>query len=155
VSPNKTLYVRDDDLSVWDRAETYAKETRQSVSALVASALDRYVPAEPDQEGMGEITVDVGEPPLAKSFAGRWLLGPDSDETRTGLDGYDAGAYWGVALTRRGRIAVVTAHCNERWPADLKVYETLDAAEEDGVPADILALAGAELGQDRVIRLDI
>jgi hypothetical protein len=41
--PNKTLYVRDDDLGIWERAESYARASRQSVSVLVAAALDRYI----------------------------------------------------------------------------------------------------------------
>jgi|ERR1022692_1211374 hypothetical protein len=155
MSPNKTLYVRDDDAGVWERAERHAQASRQSVSALVAAALSRYLPPEADQDGMEEICVEVGEPALTKAFTGRWLVSPDSDETRTGEEGYDAGAYWGVALTRRGQIAVWMAHCNDGWPPGLNVYGTLDQAEQDRVPADIIALAATELGQDHVIQLDI
>jgi len=48
-------------------------------------------------------------------------------------------AYWSVALTRRGKIAVWTA------PVVPNVYET----QGDGGPADIAALAAAGFGQDR------
>ncbi len=104
---------------------------------------------------MEKITVSVGEPELTVGFTGRWLVEPDSDETRTGKAGHDAGAYWGVALTGRGRVAVLTAHCNDRWPAILHDYDSLDAAADDGLPADIAARAAAELGQERVIWRDI
>jgi hypothetical protein len=107
------------------------------------------------REDMSPITVDVGEPSLTVGFTGRWLVEPDSDETRTGEDGYDAGAYWGVALTKRGRIAVYTAHCNESWPATLRDYDSLDSAVSDGVPADIAALAASGLGEERVLWRDI
>lgn len=103
---------------------------------------------------MEEITVEVGEPSLTVGFTGRWLVDPDPDETRTGETGYDAGAYWGVALTKRGRIAVFTAHCNDGWPAHLDDYDSLDQAAAH-VPADIIARAAAELGETRVLWRDI
>jgi hypothetical protein len=241
VSPNKTLYVREDDMRTWQQAEQYAQLTRQSVSLVVAEALRCYVPQDiliyiaadqddPDpmtwpgydpgkphvvygrhpEHGMGwtlyysagpgesagvddhfipgdradvawvvsrarehltlirggagegadEIRVEVGDPPLTRAFKGRCLVWPERDETRTAESGYDAGAYWGVALTKRGRIAVYTAHCNERWPAHLDVYDDLDDAQRGdsrgpGIPADIAAQAAAELGQERVIHMDI
>jgi hypothetical protein len=104
------------------------------------------------ERGMQEITVEVGEPQLTVGFTGRWLLTPDPDETRGGSD---TGAYWGVALTARGRIAVYTAHVNEMWPALLKDYDGLDQAAGDDVPDHIIALAAAELGEQRVLRRDI
>lgn len=103
---------------------------------------------------MDVITVQVGEPSLTVGFNGRWLIEPDSDETRTGENGYDAGAYWGVALTKRGRIAVYTAHCNDRWPARLDDYDDLNGAAPH-LPADIFVRAAAELGEERVLWRDI
>lgn len=104
---------------------------------------------------MQEITIEVGEPALTVGFTGRWLLEPDSDATRTSEPGHDAGAYWGIALTGRARIAVYTAHCNEGWPAVLQDYDGLDQAASGGVPADIIAFAAAELGEHRVLWRDI
>jgi hypothetical protein len=103
---------------------------------------------------MKEITVDIGDPSLTVGFTGHWLVEPSRDETRTAEDGYDAGAYWGIALTKRGRIAVYTAQCNERWPARLDDYDGLGQAAEH-VPADIVAQAAAELGETRVVWRDI
>lgn len=103
---------------------------------------------------MEEIAVEVGEPSLTVAFTGRWLVDPDPDETRTGETGYDAGAYWGIALTGRGRIAVFTAHCNDGWPTSLRDYDNLDQAAAR-VPADIIARAAAELGETRVLWRDI
>jgi hypothetical protein len=82
------------------------------------------------------------------SFTGRWLVEPDPDETRAGDD---AGAFWGVALTQRGRIAVYVAHVNHGWPASLNDYPSLDTAANDDVPEVIIARAAAELGETRVI----
>ena len=104
---------------------------------------------------MGEITVDIGEPRLTVGFTGRWLVEPDPDETRAGRRGYDAGAYWGVALTRRGRFAVFAAPRHDRRAASLHVYDSLDAAANDGVPGEITALAAAELRRTRVLWRDM
>jgi hypothetical protein len=104
---------------------------------------------------MEQITVDIGEPRLTVGFTGRWLVEPDPDETRTGQPGHDAGAYWGVALTRRGRIAVFAAPRHDRWAASLHAYDSLDAAANDGVPGELIALATAELRRTQVLWRDI
>lgn len=107
------------------------------------------------REGAEAITVEIGEPATTVGFKGHWLVEPDADRTRTGQEGPDAGAYWGVALTRRGRIAVVRAHCNEVWPTSLRDYETLNDAVEAGLPADFAAHAAAALGEDFILWRDI
>jgi len=123
--------------------------TTQSSRAIIESR-DSHL-----GEDYERIVVYVGEPPAPEAFNGTWLVAPDEDETRTSEDAYDAGAYWGVALTQRGKIAVYIAHVNERWAASLKVYDSLDEAELDEVPRDILAKAAIELGEERVIWRDI
>ena len=44
--PPKTIYVRQDDMRVWQRAGAYAKERRLSLSALIMTALEAYLEAE-------------------------------------------------------------------------------------------------------------
>lgn len=46
----KTIYVREQDLALWRRAEAYARAHRLPVSGLVLTALERYL-AEEDDEG--------------------------------------------------------------------------------------------------------
>ena len=107
---------------------------------------------------MERIEVDVEDAHGAErtlAFTGRWLVAPDSDETRTGEDGFDSGYYWGVALTARGRIAVYAAHCNNGG-GHLDNYDDLDDALAAGHPADIIALALGELSGDvPVLEMDI
>jgi hypothetical protein len=38
-----TIYVREDDLALWERAERYARRHRMPVSGLVMAALERYL----------------------------------------------------------------------------------------------------------------
>jgi hypothetical protein len=104
-----------------------------------------------------KITVEIGERGITVGFEGRWLVEPDPDATtgtRTRMEGYDAGAYYGVALTKRGRIAAYVAHCNDGSPPELKDYDDLDDAAEI-VPEDILAEAAGAMGQERVVWRDI
>ena len=155
--PNKTIYIREADTELWEKAEQLAGG---SVSALLTEALRRYVEEEELREHTGMETIEVGlwgpeERPYPVQFVGRWLLYPDPDETRTGEPGYDAGGYYGVALTQRGNIAVYWAHCNEGRAPTLHTYSSFEEAEEDGVPGDILAIAAAEINDGYVQRLDI
>ena len=161
MSPNKTLYIREDDMPTWEQAEGAAKRTSQSVSQLVTTALRRYLPTiSGSAAALAQITVEIGEHEgktilggATVGFTGRWLVEPDPDSTR---GGQDAGAYWGVALTQRNRIAVYNAHVNNRWPAGLRDFEDLDEAVASGdLPENIAAAAAAELGQERIIWRDI
>jgi hypothetical protein len=162
VVPNKTIYIREADTEVWEKAEKLAGG---SVSALITEALRRYVEEEEmkGEKDMETIEVELSahtglgwdEAVYDAQFVGRWLLDPDPDETRTGEPGYDAGAYYGVALTQRGNIAVYVRHVNDRFAPVLKVYDSFEAAEQGGVPGDILAVAAAATESGYVRKLDI
>jgi len=82
--PNKTLYIRDDDAPLWERAELFAKQSRQSLSQLVMAALDRHLAAELDTAEMQDIKIKRrdGERRWVEGFLGRWLVKPEeaSDE---------------------------------------------------------------------------
>ena len=45
-----SVYVRDDDLDVWERAERYAKARRLSMSALIMTALERLLAENEDRK---------------------------------------------------------------------------------------------------------
>ena len=226
--PTKNLYVREDDIAVWEQAELLARLSRQSLSQIATAALrdfmaspaDIYVhvsdpehpvdgpsiaeaggrpilsypagqrgrlvwklstpdgestnmagdalsppldearswlrakAAQDSTEPLVDIAVAVGDPPQLVGFRGRWLVEPDVDQTRSVQDKVDKSAYWGVALTARGRIAVYVAHASDRWPARLEDYDSLLAAGSS-LPNDIREMAAWSLGQDHVIWRDI
>lgn len=104
------------------------------------------------QTTMEGIEVKLGGETYSRAvrLAGRWLLPPDPDETRTTEEGHDAGAYYGVALTHRGNIAVYTAHVNDGFDAILTTHGSFEEAEADGVPTDILGAASVDAGPDYV-----
>jgi hypothetical protein len=47
----KAVYIRDEDLELWARAERYAKARRMPVSGLVMAALDAYLAEVEDTNG--------------------------------------------------------------------------------------------------------
>jgi hypothetical protein len=231
MSPNKTLYVRDDDETIWEEAEAVSRATRLSLSQVVTTALRQLMASPPDihvlwndpehpggapgtpllqfphpdrrfagrwqvlsedgddydinsgpleppieharawlarnaadrktldqeeamaalADAMADITVEVGDRNdnrWDEVFTGRWLIEP-SDENRFGQD---AGAAYGIALTKRGKIAVYCFHVNERFPPSLDVVDSLDDLD---LAEEALAMAAAAMGEKRVVRRDI
>ena len=122
------------------------------VSSICQRALRAEISHRQPIEQAAGIIVQVGTPPVDVGFRGRWLVEPDPDKTQAGLE---EGAYWGVALTKRGRIAVYRAHVNDEWPASLSDYDTLDNAIADDLPEEIIARARKALGDGHVIWRDI
>ncbi len=157
--PNKTIYVREADREVWEKAERLAGG---SVSALITEALRRYVEETElkEQTGMETLEVELSretgygweETSYPAQFVGRWLVYPDPDETRAG---YDPGTYYGVALTQKGNIAVYNRHVNDMAAPSLNVYSSFEEAERAGEPGDILAMASREINDGYVQTLDI
>jgi hypothetical protein len=156
----KTIYVRDADAPLWGRAEKHAEATGGSLAGVVAAALRSYLPEQQRRsQNVETITVDVGHGSLADlvptSFEGRWLIPPDDDNRSTEPDA-DAGACYGVAVTKRGKIALYCYHVNARWQPTLEVYDDLDQAVAEGdLPELMAAEAAKELGQYRPVVLDI
>lgn len=44
----KGIYVKDDDVALWERAEVYARARRLTMSALIMNALQAYLDRPPD-----------------------------------------------------------------------------------------------------------
>jgi hypothetical protein len=148
--PKINVYVPD------DLAEAM-RQRQISVSSICQAALRREVTRLEVEEAtdLKEIVVETGSPAFETGFVGRWLVEPDADRTRSHTHGQEHDAYWGVAVTRRGRIAVYAAHRDGLWPARLDDYDSLDDAASDDVPGDILARAATVLLADPVVWRDI
>jgi hypothetical protein len=95
--------------------------------------------------GMGEIVVETG-PEVMEGFIGRWLVQPDRTTSTSETPGADPEEFWGVAQTKRGRIAVYVAHAGGSRPPQLLDYDDIGDAQRDGLPLDIVRRAKAELG---------
>lgn len=121
--PNKTIYVSDGDLPVYQRAQELAGG---NLSAAIASALRRFVDIEEGRgEGFDEIIVRVGAAPGRKVRFVGILLGDWLDTSWSRVDHYR------VYRTRSGRYAVHV----ERGPE----FKTVDA---QGKPAGWRGMLG-------------
>ena len=135
-----------------DELAEQVKRRELPVSSICQRALRAEISHVQTIEQAVGIIVQVGEPAVDIGFRGRWLVEPDPGKTQAGLD---EGAYWGVAFTKRGRIAVYRAHVNEEWPASLSDYDTLENAVADDLPEEIIAMANKALREADVIWRDI
>jgi post-segregation antitoxin (ccd killing protein) len=138
------------------------RELDISISAVAQTALRDEVERlttiqEIQAEGMENIMIGVGVDDEGQvGFIGRWLVHPDPAESWSTRSSSDSGAYYGVALTRRGRIAIyAVTRVDQRWAATLRDFDDLNAAEAGGLPIDITHRASKELGKQRVTWLDI
>jgi EXLDI family protein len=111
--PNKTIYVSDDDLALYKRAQEIAGNLSQAISA----ALRRYVELEEGRlEGFDEITVRVGHGAGRKQrFAGVLI----AEGGRSNKSGYEA---FKVYRSRTGKFVL---HADRR-----KQYKLGGDAEE-------------------------
>jgi EXLDI family protein len=104
--PNKTIYVSDDDLPVYGKAQELAGG---NLSAAIARALRRYVEIEEGrEEGYDEIVVQVGRGKGRKQRFSGVLLGEWSKSSNEGEETCR------VYRSRTGKY-VVHAERSERW----------------------------------------
>ncbi len=96
-----------------------------------------------------------------ETFWGRWIIAPDPAKTRPLGPGQSARVCYGIAQTRRGRVAVYTVKDNPAHEGELRDrmregelndYDTLADAQ---LPPDIKRQAAAALGIREVIHRDI
>jgi EXLDI family protein len=174
--PNKTIYVSDADLPVFQRAQDL---TGGNLSAAISKALHRLVEVEEGLlEGFEEVTVRVGvEPGKLQRFQGVQLV----DWNRTASGGMGGQERYRVYRTRAGKFAVHVAHpkgfvhtagkdgqltgwrkhfvADQQWgetPAvsTLEVFSTYEELKA-AVPAELAALVEAYATQPEVEDLDI
>jgi EXLDI family protein len=172
--PNKTIYVSDDDLPLYTRAQELSGG---NLSSTIADALRRYVDVEEGRsEGFEEIVVQVGPGGTRKQRFSGVLIGEWGRSTSTKVEEYR------VFLGRSGKYVLHTSRSaewrsgDERWntgwrawvgnwssnqtwsnlPAESKldVVDTLDQLLEL-VPADIRDSVAAAARQPQIEDLDI
>lgn len=96
--PNKTIYVSDDDMPLYQRAQEL---TGGNLSAAISAALRRYVEIqEGQQEGFDEVIVQVGPGKGRKQRFSGVLLGEWGRSTNQRVEEYR------VYRTRTGKFAV-------------------------------------------------
>jgi len=171
--PNKTIYVSDGDLSLFQRAQELAGG---NLSAAIAKALRRYVDvAEGLQEGFDDVVVRVGIGSGRKVRFTGVLVGEWVDSREKFPDHYR------VWRGRQGKYVVHTERSEQFWALDadgkpagwrgwigmgdvryggapkestLEVVATLDALR-DKVPAELFEMVSRSARQPTVEDLDI
>jgi EXLDI family protein len=175
--PNKTIYVSDDDLPLFQRAQELAGGT---LSAAIAAALRRYVEVEEGrQQGYDDVVVRVGAGLGRKQrFSGLLLAemeqtGNERDETyrvyRTRTEKYVVHVERSEAHVNTGpnaekyrtgwRAWVGDWSANQSWtriPADssLRIADDLDALREI-IPTELYELVLDAVAEPTIEDLDI
>jgi hypothetical protein len=139
---NKTLYIRDEDGPIWDRARELAGE---KLSRVIVTALKRFVvDKEAELRLMERIEIaysdrDQRNRPVVKAFHGRWLIPPEENYVPASIFGQccavGVSVKGGVVVfewTAPGPLIVPTAHSEGR----LYLYPSFEAArrENTGLP---------------------
>ena len=134
--PNKTIYVRDEDVSLFEEAEKLGGD---SLSSVIAEALRRFVATKKaEQQGMQEYTLSVGvlrsqgdDDTRKVRFVGRLLaeaevLTDHQTSSRSSRD--DRGTDYKIYQTQAGRVLVWWKRWT-RWEggSDLLDYAVFDA----------------------------
>ncbi len=165
--PNKTIYVSDDDLPLYQRAQELVGG---NLSAAIVSALRRYIEVEEGRrEGYDEITVKVGPGVGRKQRFSGVLLGEWGH-----YDGHRSEVFR-VYRTRTGKFVVhVDRSPDSQWSggwrgwiglgeqswgftqgeSTLEVVASLDALREK-IPPELYAMVASAAEQPAVEDLDI
>lgn len=165
--PNKTIYVSDDDLPLYQRAQEL---TGGNLSAAIASALRRYIEMEEGRrEGYDEITVRVGSGVGHKQRFSGVLLGEWGHSTGKRVEVFR------VYRTRTGKFVVHVEHSPDgKWSggwrgwvgvgeqswgftqkeSTLEVVDSLDALREK-IPPELYDMIAGAAKQPAVEDLDI
>ena len=159
---NKTIYVRDEDVAIWDRAKELAGD---KLAPVIMQGLRVFVAQkEAEQRGFERIEVQFrdarsNELPVAKAFIGRWMFPRDKPFVVPDQDGsgiVESGTCHAIAQTAKSRFAVLS------WREDMgqphhflfNVYEDIDHMLRLGVHTDVTAAIAEQLGV-QVEELDI
>jgi hypothetical protein len=157
--PNKTIYVKDSDIPLWERVQT---ELGSSVSSFFIECLKSRLEEQSRTIGaMRKITVEVlneRRDKVKKSFVGRWLA--EDLEPVNASDGVSRSANISVAQSAKGKIVA----CEDLGDGfkSLDIYDSFDdfkAATIDGgypaYPQNVLAAVADALNVPYEVELDI
>lgn len=144
--PQKTIYVADKDLTLFDRAEELGGD---SLSSVIADALRRYVAAkEAEAQGYEEHVIEVGrweEDTRQVKIIGRVIAGTTQHFGQTSSRD-DRGTDYQIYQTRAGKIVVYWHHWS-RWQDERDAADYVVLNEPPGYDQEIVGDAyGLETG---------
>jgi hypothetical protein len=121
---NKTLYIKDEEAPLWERARQLSNDR---LSPVIVEALRRFVAGrEAELKGVQRIVIEYdddasGGKPTAKAFQGRWLIAPEDNYKPT-----NSSRCYSVADTPKG--GVVIRRATPAGRGRLFVYSSFDEA---------------------------
>lgn len=133
---NKTIYIRDEDIGVWDKARELAGE---KLSPVIIAALKRFVSEnEGVAKGFERIVVQYADSknhdiPTAKAFIGRWIISPEEAITDYNGRFSDGPTMVAVAITAKARAVIYSWADNQENQKSrcFNVYDSLEFAATD------------------------
>jgi hypothetical protein len=166
--PTRTVYVKESDLPMWDRAVKELGNVSQVVGDCIKNALERKMSTQ-TVEKMEKIVLDFWDndsdysPTVKKSFMGRWLIQDVRAEDDNTSISWDAGTEYSVAQSKTGKIVAYITHCHQGFKPSYDTYDSFDHFKDatDGsgqcpvFPSNVIALTAAALGEPYEIELDI
>ena len=167
--PNKTIYVKDEDLAIFEEAEKLGGD---SLSAVIAEAVKRFVSVKRGEGAdMKEYTLNVGifrtqgvDDTRKIRFVGR-LLAEGTTYSGQFSDGRDRGTKYRIYQSRAGKVIPVWEHWSdhdgENTTVDYIVLGSLPDQNDEfegagfgipvsGFPGSLLQEAAEKLGQEMV-----
>jgi hypothetical protein len=146
MSHSKTLYLREEDRSVWDHADEVAVRIRLPLSELVTQALREHL-GRIDQ--FTDINVEVGNidgDRWTSVFRGQWIIAPRNDNRWSPRN--DPGGAYGVARSADSGLIFYHYHVNDTWAPSLILYPDLEGAAVDlDLEKDAVAVIARKLAQ--------
>lgn len=132
---NKTLYIRDEDTQIWDRARELAGD---KLSPIIVAGLKTFIAnkeaEEAESKGFGRIEVSYNDAsehgiPKRKAFSGKWIYTPDEPLQLPSEDGLTV-YFYAIAQTAKHNYAFLS--WEEGWQGEsnhrFQVFSTLEAA---------------------------
>jgi hypothetical protein len=134
---NKTIYIRDEDAAVWDRARELAGD---KLSPVIVASLKKFI-AEKEAESVPELFARIVLTfsdskdhyiPKAKAFIGKWIV-PLNENFPIGHNPDDGDTYYSsLAVTPKGKVVVfswtIDAATGSSYQEDLAIYDSIHEA---------------------------
>jgi hypothetical protein len=132
---NKTVYLREEEAPVWERARELSSD---KLSPVIISALKRFIAEkEAQQQGFERILVEFNDSeafgmPKKKAFYGRWICGPEDPVEVSDEDG-DRTYYASVAETAKGSVVITERSEDQEGRCGFKfrAYPSIEKAAAD------------------------
>lgn len=135
---NKTIYLRDDEVPLWERARELSDN---KLSPVIVSALRRYVAdKEAETKPFERIVVQYADGmdhdvPKAKAFYGKWIIPPEEEYGFSIPQSPDFLNCYAVAVTAKGAAVVYSWNLNrplgKKYNEGFSVYPDLESAALD------------------------